>query len=399
MQTSFKKLTSSLSVAILSTSISIGLVGCPTSTTNNNGNNGTTTEVVEIDVNMPMTGPIGFFGVNLQEGATMALEDLEQDASNPIELVFDWQDNAADQAATVSIFQKQFLDEPDIYVSGLPVQNLAISDQVSSKNTPHFVWQFDTKINNKSDDIPDNRLRTLLNFKLESEVYLDFIKSKEPKKIAIVYVNIPSLDEQFNQILKPQIEEMGIDSFIEPYEIAINDYKSLAAKVEQYQPDVLILSGFQDNLVGLIRAVRPLGLIKDDNTMAGYDLLDAATILGSDEIEGIHVTAPIFISKSDQANIAEWITRFEDKYQKTPDYNSAYAYDMVSIIYDAAQRLDDAGNLPATPEQWLESLLATNMQGITGSLKFDDDGSLVTPMDLTVYRDGKLVSLKSFTFD
>ncbi|MFM6289829.1 MAG: ABC transporter substrate-binding protein, partial [Dolichospermum sp.] len=128
MNRQFQKLKTFAGLAILSASISVGLAGCPQTQSGNNGylNNGTTKteKVVKVDVNMPMTGNLGIYGTSVRHGAMLATEDIKNDDSNPIKLVFDWQDNAGNQATTVSIFQKQFLEKPDIYVSGLPLQNL-----------------------------------------------------------------------------------------------------------------------------------------------------------------------------------------------------------------------------------------------------------------------------------
>jgi hypothetical protein len=59
------------------------------------------------------------------------------------------------------------------------------------------------------------------------------------------------------------------------------------------------------------------------------------------------------------------------------------------VIDDAAKRL----KLPATSEQWIAAIKATNTQGITGSLKFDQDGDLLTPLEVGVFRGGKIVPL------
>jgi ABC-type branched-subunit amino acid transport system substrate-binding protein len=116
-------------------------------------------------------------------------------------------------------------------------------------------------------------------------------------------------------------------------------------------------------------------------------MMDAAAILSPQEMEGIRVVAPLFASRPDQEKMKAWRDRFRAKYNKEAIYTNAYAYDMTQIINDAAKRL----RLPATSQQWVEALRATNIEGITGPLKFDNSGDLVTPIELGVYRNGKLV--------
>jgi len=60
---------------------------------------------------------------------------------------------------------------------------------------------------------------------------------------------------------------------------------------------------------------------------------------------------------------------------------------MIAAIEDAGTRL----NLPATSTQWITALRATDIKGVTGPIRFDEGGDLVTPLEVGVYRNGKLV--------
>lgn len=46
--------------------------------------------------------------------------------------------------------------------------------------------------------------------------------------------------------------------------------------------------------------------------------------------------------------------------------------------------------LPASSQQWIRALRSTKLNGVTGPLSFDDDGSLVTPVEVGVYHNGTL---------
>ncbi|MBK6744440.1 MAG: ABC transporter substrate-binding protein [Hydrogenophilales bacterium] len=161
----------------------------------------------------------------------------------------------------------------------------------------------------------------------------------------------------------------------------------MAVKIAKFKPDLIILNGFQSDLVGLTRSLRPLNVSKDGNTIATYDLLDAAKVLGPEEIEGIRIVAPIFETRPESSAIADWRKRFEAKYGRQPLYTHAFAYDMIGAIRAAAQKLV----LPASNEQWINALRAVDTQGITGPIKFDSDGDMITPLEVGVYRQGKLV--------
>ncbi len=343
---------------------------------------------VRVATNLPLTGELASYGKAVQRGATLALEDLKQSDPSGPSIAFDWQDNAGNPQTAVSIMQQQYLQPPDIYVSGVKPQFAAIAEQVSAKGTPHFIWVFDAIINAKS----RNHLRTWVSFKIEPAIFLSYAQSRQAKRVAIAYVQLPNTQEEYQQYVIPGLKQRGVsdkDIFVEVYNIGTKDFKNIALKIRDFKPDLIILNGFQNDLVGLVRALRPLSLITDGNTIAAYDMLDAAELLGPDETEGIRVVAPLFVTRPDRTDVAAWRVRFNTKYNRQPLYTDAFAYDMTMIIHDTAKRL----KLPATSAQWLEALRATNIAGVTGPLRFDADGDLVTPLEVGVYRSGKLVPL------
>jgi branched-chain amino acid transport system substrate-binding protein len=341
---------------------------------------------IRVAANVPMTGVLSYYGNAIREGATMAVEELAK-AGDPIQFNVDWQDNGSDPKNTVSIMQQQYLKPLDIYVAGVKPQVMAIKDEISAKGTPHFTFTFDAYVNKNS----TNNFRTWPNYKIEPPVYLEYARSRGARRVAMSYVQLPHASEEFNAFVIPGLKAMGVsDIYAEAFDLGRKDFKDLAVKIAAFKPDLIILNGFQADLVGMLRAMRPLGLIKDGNTIFTYDLLDSAKILGPDELEGLHLVAPVFDTRPDREKTKQWRDRFTARYKKAPDYTHAYAYDMIFIINDAAKRL----TFPATPQQWIAAIRATNTEGVTGPLRFDEDGSLATPVELGVYRNGKLQPAK-----
>jgi branched-chain amino acid transport system substrate-binding protein len=341
--------------------------------------------VVDIDANLPLTGNLATYGDAVRDGASMAVEDLKA-SGEPICLNIDWGDNTGDPKATVSLEQKQFLKPPSIYISGVKPQTMAIKDAITAKGIPHFVWIFDPQINPNS----TNNFRTWVSYKIEPKVYLDYAKKVNAKRVAIAYVQLPHTLEEFNKIVIPGLKAQGITQIdAEPFDFGKKDFKDIAAKFKQFAPDLIILNGFQGELVGLVKALRPLDLIKDGNTIGTYDMIDAAQILSSAELEGIRLVTPKFVTRGDQASVTKWKERFKLVNKRDALYTDAFAYDMVEVINDSSKRL----KLPATSEQWITAIKSTDIQGITGPLKFDQDGDLITPLEVGLFRDGKIVPL------
>lgn len=340
---------------------------------------------VKLAANFPMTGELGMYGTTMQRGMQMALDELEAENPSGPRIALDWGDNAGEARTTVTLMQRQLLASPDIYTSGFKPQVLAITDQLSQRGIPHFTWILDMKINPDS----GNNLRVWVNFDLESEVFLDYMTPKTPRRVAIMYVKTPAVEEQYAQVIAPALRAVGAEVLIERLEWTTSDFATLAAKINAFRPDMMILNGFVPHLPSQIRSLRPFGLIKDGNTLASLDMLDTTGLLSSEEVEGIVVAAPEFLTRTGNERAQAWRARFQERFGEPPTYHSAFAYDTILVIHDAAKRLSH----PATADQWIEAIRATNSTGVTGPLVFNDDGSLITRLEPAVYRAGRLVPL------
>jgi branched-chain amino acid transport system substrate-binding protein len=332
---------------------------------------------IHVAANVPLTGALATYGVAIREGATLALEDGGQP---PIKV--DWQDNASDPKTAVTILQSQLRINPDIYISGVKPQTMAITAQLSQSQIPHFEWIFDARINNGT----TNNFRTWVSYKIEPAIYYDYIAKQQARRVAITYVQLPHTVDEFERIIIPGLHSRDIVVMSEPYDFGRSDFADIATKIARFKPDLIILNGFQSDLVGLVRSLRPLGAIHDGNTIATYDLLDAAKVLDKDELEGLRLVAPKFETRPASDSVASFRERFRRKFNREPLYTHAFAYDMITAIRAAASGL----RLPATRQQWIGALRKVDAVGITGPIRFDADGDMVTPLEVGVFRGGRL---------
>lgn len=337
-------------------------------------------KVVNVAMNIPITGPFGIYGQTIRDGSLLAQGDLAAQMAD-LRLNLDIQDNAGVPSTAGTIFQRHLLGPTDVYVSGVKPQTMAIFDRVVEKGIPYFIWIFDAFVTGKHPDL----FRTWVNYKYEPEKYLQYINYRQSKRVAIACVNFPHTVEEFNGIIIPKLSSLGVESAIEIYEFDTKQYRDLILKLSSRKPDLYILNGFQENLVGLVKALRTYGLVADGNVIGTYDLLDASNILTREELEGLRVVAPEF-NIAATAALNEWKQKFRAKYSREPLYTDAYSYDMIRIIADAGTRL----TLPANSEQWIKALRETDIDGITGRLAFDDDKDLKLQLRIGHYSGGAL---------
>ena len=344
---------------------------------------------VRVTGNVPLSGDLAMYGEYIRNGVELANKDLGTKYPQDPKITFDWQDNQGEAKGAVSAMQRQYLTSPpDIYISGLKPQTAAITDRIKEKGTPHFTWILDVLINASS----TNNIRTWINFKKESEVFIDYLKNKQINRVAILYGHTDAADEEYEELVEPALKAQGLtDSHIlrESYSIDRSDFRDLPLKVKAFNLDIVIVNGFVPHIVAMVKQFRVLEIIKNGNTLASLDMLDASSLLPVPDLEGIVVAAPLYLTRSDTTVLTEWKTHFKKIYGREPTYHEAYAYDMVQVIHDASTRLQ----LPATSKDWITALRKTHITGVTGDMRFDDDGSLITTMEPAVYRSGKLVPL------
>jgi branched-chain amino acid transport system substrate-binding protein len=341
-------------------------------------------EVVQAMVacNVPLTGPHAVYGSSIQKGVTFAQEELGPKTSAQVR--YDWDDNRSDPKEAVSVYRRQILKKPALYVSGVKPQFMAIRDLVAPQKIPHFVWIYDNSIR----DSGENNFRTWVSFRAEAPLILAYAEARKPQRIAIIYPQLPHTDEHYLNNVLPGLKSKGFnDVLIRQYPFDKADFRDEALQVQRFKPELIVLCGFQESYLGLVRALNTLKLIHDGNTLASYDIADAAPFFRPEEIEGIRLISTTFVLDAAEEPRAAWIRRFEQRFKHVPSFTHAYAYDMAMIIADAAGRTAPGAN----PEAWFNALQSTRLEGITGPLSFDAKGDLIPQAEIGVFRQGKIV--------
>jgi ABC-type branched-subunit amino acid transport system substrate-binding protein len=333
-------------------------------------------ESVRIAFNIPLTGELATYGTAIRDGSLFAVDNIYSNDST-IKIICDFQDNASTPKNAVNIFLKQKNESPNVYVSGVKPQTMSIIDQVETLNIPHFTWIFDAFVTEKY----KNAFRTWVNYKMEPTKILEYVDRVKAKKIAITYVQLPHTEEEYLDIIIPELKKRDIEYTVEKYNIEKGDFKDIATKFKVYNPDLMIINGFKANLIPLVRNFREYSLFNGSNALFTFDLLDASEELSADLLEGLKLVSPQFETREDNL---QWKDSFKNKFYREPRYTDAYAYDMIFAIYTAYKQSNNK-------EEFINNLLSVNFKGITGDVTFDSSGDMVVSLDIAGYKNGRLV--------
>lgn len=337
--------------------------------------------VYNVACNLPLTGMFSAYGEPIQDGISLAIDDLKDVLKEGnVSIKYDFQDNkSTPKDANMAAF-KQLQKPVDVYVGAIGPTMVPVAKILDEKDIPFFIWGYDEFWMNDY----KNTYRTWINFKAEAYYYIEYIKKISPKKVYIIRPQTEGLEEQFTGRIIPFLKSAGIEYQMDIYDVSQNDFKNIVLKAKAYGPDLYIASGFDFHLVEMLKNFKLNNMITDGNVYCGMDLLDASKKLDKSIMEGLRVSAPLFLVENKKYQ--NWSARFQEKFNRLPYYTDAYAYDMAYVLAYAAI----AKSKDETAHSLKTKIKDVKFDGITGNVYFREDRDLFYNMSTCVYRDGKL---------
>jgi len=339
-----------------------------------------------VSINLPLTGPIAFPGKSFQEAALLALDDLKKESTSK-SATFDWNDNTGSPATAATIAKRQVLSDTSIYLVGYSAETLAVQPILSATSKPIFSFSFMASITKEA-----QIFRNLISFKAEYPIFVKYAKKRQSRKIAIIFADLPEPREEFEKFVIPELVLSGwkeSDFVMFPYAVMETDFRTIVAKLAQASPDLIIINGFNTTLAPIVMALRNSQLVRDGNVIGTFDLIDVPKLIGDEAVEGMALATPKFLIAPSKKAL-DFQNRFQSRYGRQPSYSDFAGYDFVLIVNDLASRLPNT----LTPQQLIDAIQRTNIEGVSGHITFDQDGDASPLVTTAVFRSGQLTPLE-----
>lgn len=340
---------------------------------------------LKVACNLTITGDFGLYGESIQKGILMAQEDLHDSAiANDVNVVYDFIDNASDTKNAVTICKRQEMTGFDIYMSGITPQSAAIIPLLEKTGKPHFIWGFAPVLFSKE----DNLFRTWVDYPREAECFLNYL-NKNPQfiRVACLYPNVESAQTLFNKLFVPKLPSSVSLVFNEAYDVSVTNFKDIVLKMKKEAPDVIFINGMDMHIPNIIKDMAASGMKKEGNMVFTFDLMDAVPKTSPELMEGLIANIPkAEISPSPKR--IEWEKRFKEKYGVAPNYTNAYAYDLGIILYHVALNSKTRKGM-----SFSDLLLETDIEGVTGRLRFSPEGLLIGEYVTSIYKNSEFVPI------
>jgi branched-chain amino acid transport system substrate-binding protein len=350
--------------------------------------------VVKIGHVAPVSGPQASYGKDNENGARMAIEDLN--AQNVViggkkakfELLAE--DDAADPKQGTAAAQKLCDAKVSAVVGHLNSGTTIPASKVYNDcGIPHITPSATnptlTKPGYKTTFrllANDNALGAGLAFYAADALKL--------KSVAIID-DRTAYGQGVADVFKATAKAKGIQVVDEQYTTdKATDFMAILTAIKAKNPDAIFFGGMSPQAGPMLRQMEQLGM-SNAKYFGGDGICDQEIIKlsGGAKTLGNVICAEGGASLEKMPGGVAWKKRYDAKFPGQFQVYSPYVYDATMVLVDAMKR---AGS--TDPKAITAELPKTNYKGVTTTVQFEPNGELKNPaMTLYTYRDGKKIAL------
>jgi len=169
------------------------------------------------------------------------------------------------------------------------------------------------------------------------------------------------------------------------------DYRALAAKIKQANPDLIYFGGITQNNAGqLVKDIRNVGY--EGKFMGSDGIFEEAFLeAAGDAADGVYVTFGGIPPSELQGKAADWREAYKAKFGSNPEVYTVYGYVAAAVLVDAFERVCAGGGSPTDRKAVRDAVFATkDFDSILGKFSIDANGdTTITAMSGAQVRSGK----------
>jgi branched-chain amino acid transport system substrate-binding protein len=335
-------------------------------------------EKVRIGVALEMTGPLAPYA----QGSRRGMELAAQEIGTPLELVFE--DAQADPKSGLSAFLKlRDVHGLKVMTGGIGSSTvMAVAPLANESKTVFFsCGATSPDITNAGDYIFRNRLSGSYEI---SELATLAIKDLGLRTAAILFVTTDYGTGNRDVISKVYTASGGQIVLSEGFASGATDFRALLTKVKGLNPQTIFLVGHLNESALILKQARELGLSSKFLSAGAIDSPNLWKITG-DAANGVIYSIQAYDPERNDA-ARRFHVAYTGRFGQPPDLFAALGYDAVNLLF---QTMRDHGQDGPAVQKALADL--KSYDGVLGSISFDTNGDIQSPVQLKVAQDGKFV--------
>jgi len=342
----------------------------------------------------PMSGAQAHYGKDNENGARMAIDDLNAQniviGGKKIKFELVAEDDAADPKQGTAVAQKLC----DAKVSGV-VGHLNSGTTIPASKVYHDcgIPMVTGAATNPSLTKPgyNTTYRIIANdLALGSGLAFYAADTLKLKKVAIID-DRTAYGQGVAEVFKKTALAKGMTVVDEQYTTdKATDFMAILTAIKSKSPDAIFFGGMDAQGGPMLRQMEQLGLGKLKFFGGdGICTTEIAKLAGSAKAVSNMVCAEGGASLVKMPGGEAWKKRYDAKYPGQYQIYSPYTYDATFVLADAMKRANSTDPKVYTPE-----LIKANFKGVTTTIAFEPNGELKNPaITLYMYKDGKKTAM------
>ena len=333
----------------------------------------------------PVTGEAATFGTSTKNGFDLAVQEVNSKGGllgKQVKLVFG--DDKGDPAEGATVTTKLIQQDKVVAMLGPVMSKVALAGApiCQSSQIPSMAT---TATNPKVTQVGDFIYRACFIDPFQGTVGAIFAYNDlKTKKAACLFDVGNDYTKGLSEFFKAKYTAMGGEiSGFEGHATGATDFKAQLTKIISTKPEVLYVSDYYNDVALIAKQARELGF---KGPLLGGDGWDSPKLVevGGAAMEGC------FFTNHDLDPVRPIVQDFRKKYQAKfgaePDGLAVLAYDSVNLMCDAIKRAGKTEG-PAIKV----ALAATDMDVVSGHIKFDKERNPVKSVGIFEIKGGKQV--------
>ena len=365
------------------------MVGCGNGNTQDGGNAnnaGATGDTIKIGGLAPLTGDVSVYGVAVDNGVKMAVEEINADGGvlgKQIEYIV--YDEKGDATEAVNAYNKLVQSDNVVAIVGdvTSKPTLAVAQQAAKDKIP-LITASGTAEN--ITQAGENIFRPCFIDPFQGELMASYASKKLEKKTAAIIYNISDdYSKGLYEAYEAAAGDLGIEVVqVEGYGKGTVDFKAQLTNIKSKNPDVIFLPVYYQDVALIAVQAKELGIEAQFLGADGWDgVIGQVDESNMDAVNGAYFCSQ-YSAQSDDPNLQAFLSKYKETYGMDASQFAVLGYDAMKML---AQAISEAGSTDSAAIT--SAMAAIDFTGLTGHMTFDENRNPVKSAAITQIDNGE----------
>ena len=365
------------------------MVGCGNGNTQDGGNAnnaGATGDTIKIGGLAPLTGDVSVYGVAVDNGVKMAVEEINADGGvlgKQIEYIV--YDEKGDATEAVNAYNKLVQSDNVVAIVGdvTSKPTLAVAQQAAKDKIP-LITASGTAEN--ITQAGENIFRACFIDPFQGELMASYASKKLEKKTAAIIYNISDdYSKGLYEAFEAAAGDLGIEVVqVEGYGKGTVDFKAQLTNIKSKNPDVIFLPVYYQVVALIAVQAKELGIEAQFLGADGWDgVIGQVDESNMDAVNGAYFCSQ-YSAQSDDPNLQAFLSKYKETYGMDASQFAVLGYDAMKML---AQAISEAGSTDSAAIT--SAMAAIDFTGLTGHMTFDENRNPVKSAAITQIDNGE----------